>query len=157
MSASFIQRDDKLIASVQLEVRFKSTMKVLDIRDIADLSGIAPSALRYYEKKGLIQPVGRNGLRRQYHENVLNKLQLISLGQVAGFSLDEMAEMFNAEDKVAIDRERLYQRAKEIDGTIRRLELLSRGLKHVARCTQPEHTNCEEFKKIVSKGLRLLR
>lgn len=49
-------------------------MKALDIRQIADLSGVTPSALRYYEKKGLIQPVGRNGLRRQYHENVLNNV-----------------------------------------------------------------------------------
>ena len=71
----------RLVPSVQLEARFKSTMKALDIREIADLSGINPSALRYYEKKGLIQPVGRNGLRRQYHQNVLNKLQLITLGR----------------------------------------------------------------------------
>jgi DNA-binding transcriptional MerR regulator len=112
-------------------------MKELDIREIADLSGISPSALRYYEKRGLIQPVGRNGLRRQYHENVLNKLQLITLGQAAGFSLDDIAAM--------------------IDNTIRRLQLLSRGLKHAARCTQPEHTECEEFQKIVSRGLRLVR
>ncbi|MHA8113011.1 MerR family transcriptional regulator [Kosakonia cowanii] len=33
----------------------------------------------------------RNGLRRQYPQSVLNKLQLIALGQAAGFSLDEMA------------------------------------------------------------------
>ncbi|MCW2475798.1 MULTISPECIES: helix-turn-helix domain-containing protein [unclassified Symbiopectobacterium] len=132
-------------------------MKELDIREIANLSGVTPSALRFYEKKGLITPVGRNGLRRQYHENVLNKLQLIGLGQAAGFSLDEMATMFNTEGKVAIDRELLHQRAKEIDNTIRRLQLLSRGLKHAARCTEPEHTQCEEFKKIVSRGLRLLR
>jgi len=132
-------------------------MKELDIREISDLSGVNPSALRYYEKKGLIQPVGRNGLRRQYHENVLNKLQLIALGQAAGFSLDEITEMFNAEDKIALDRERLYQRAQEIDATIRRLELLSCGLKHVARCTQPEHTDCEEFKRVVSRGLRLVK
>ncbi|MGG6138615.1 MerR family DNA-binding transcriptional regulator [Pantoea allii] len=39
-------------------------MKELDIREIADLTGVTPSALRYYEKKELIKPVGRNGLRR---------------------------------------------------------------------------------------------
>lgn len=132
-------------------------MKELDIREIANLSGVSPSTLRYYEKKGLIQPVGRNGLRRQYHENVLNKLQLIALGQEAGFSLDEMAMMFSAGNNVTIDSEQLYQRAKEIDRTIRKLQLLSRGLKHVARCTQPEHKDCEEFKRIVSKGLRLIK
>jgi DNA-binding transcriptional MerR regulator len=132
-------------------------MKELDIREIADLSGISPSALRYYEKRGLIHPVGRNGLRRQYHENVLNKLQLITLGQAAGFSLDDIAAMFGAKGTIAIDREQLHQQSLKIDNTIRRLQLLSRGLKHAARCTQPEHTECEEFQKIVSRGLRLVR
>lgn len=107
-------------------------MKALDIREIADLSGINPSALRYYEKKGLIQPVGRNGLRRQYHQNVLNKLQLITLGQAAGFTLDELAAMFGSQAGVTIDRGLLLQRAKEIDATVRKLQLLSRGLKHAA-------------------------
>ena len=147
----------KLAASVQLKVRFKSTMKERDIREIADLSGVKPSALRYYEKKGLIRPVGRNGLRRQYHENVLYKLQLIALGQAAGFSLDEIAVMIGTEAPPDINRELLHKRSREIDVTIRRLQLLSRGLKHVARCTQPEHTHCEEFKRIVSRGLRLVR
>lgn len=131
-------------------------MKALDIRQIADLSGVTPSALRYYEKKGLIQPVGRNGLRRQYHENVLNKLQLIALGQAAGFTLDELAAMFGSQAGVTIDRGLLLQRAKEIDATVRKLQLLSRGLKHAARCTQPEHRHCEEFKRMVAKGLRLV-
>lgn len=132
-------------------------MKELDIGTIADLSGFSPSALRYYEKKGLIKPVGRNGLRRQYHENVLDKLQLITLGQAAGFTLDEIASMFGTGSKIALDRERLNQRSREIDATIRKLQLLSRGLKHVAQCTQPEHTDCEEFKRVVAKGLRLAR
>nr|WP_286079661.1 MerR family DNA-binding transcriptional regulator [Enterobacter ludwigii] len=39
-------------------------MKELDIREVANLTGVTPSALRYYEKKGLIKPIGRNGLRR---------------------------------------------------------------------------------------------
>lgn len=132
-------------------------MKELDIRKIADLTGLTPSALRYYEKKKLIKPVGRNGLRRQYKESVIDKLQLIALGQAAGFSLNEIATMFSPENKLALDRVQLLQRAQEIDCTIRKLQLLSRGLKHVACCTKTEHSECEEFKKIVSRGLRLVR
>ncbi len=145
------------MTSVQLKVRFKSIVKELDIREVADLSGVVPSTLRFYEKKGLIRPIGRNGLRRQYHENVLNKLQLIALGQAAGFSLDEIAVMFNTEGQVAINRVQLNLRSQEIDRTIRRLQLISQGLKHVARCTKQDHTQCEEFKKIVTRGLRLIK
>ncbi|MGB9098563.1 helix-turn-helix domain-containing protein [Erwinia sp.] len=129
----------------------------LDIREISDLAGIQPSTMRFYEKKGLITPIGRNGLRRQYHKNVLNKLKLIALGQAAGFTLDEMAVMLNTEKPTVIDRDLLSHRASEIDRTIRRLQLLSRGLKHVARCTEPEHTHCNEFNHVVARGLRLIR
>jgi len=132
-------------------------MKELDIREVADLTGVTPSALRYYEKKELIKPVGRNGLRRQYNDNVINKLQLIALGQAAGFSLDEIATMFSSENKLALDSVQLLKRAEEIDDTIHKLQLLSRGLKHIACCTKSEHSECEEFKKIVSRGLRLIR
>lgn len=132
-------------------------MKELDIREVADLTGVTPSALRYYEKKELIKPVGRNGLRRQYNHNVINKLQLIALGQAAGFSLDEIATMFSSENKLALDSVQLLKRAEEIDDTIHKLQLLSRGLKHIACCTKSEHSECEEFKKIVSRGLRLIR
>ncbi|GDX06282.1 helix-turn-helix domain-containing protein [Buttiauxella sp. A111] len=131
-------------------------MKELDIGQVAKLSGVAPSKLRFYEKKGLIRSVGRNGLRRQYSENVLNKLQLITLGQTAGFTLDEMAGMFGTPDKVSIDREKLHNRAQEIDRTIRKLRILSQGLKHAAKCTAQDHTQCEEFKKVVSRGQRIL-
>lgn len=88
---------------------------------------------------------------------MIDKLKLIALGQAAGFSLDEIATMFSPENKLALDRVQLLHRAKEIDGTIRKLQLLSRGLKHVACCTKTEHSECEEFKKIVSRGLRLIR
>lgn len=128
----------------------------LDIRDVANLAGVQPSALRFYEKKGLIRPVGRNGLRRQYHRNVLEKLQLISLGQAAGFTLDEMAVMLNTEGRTVFDREHLNHRAREIDETIRRLQLLSKGLKHVAKCTEQEHAKCGEFQKVIARGLQLI-
>lgn len=96
----------------------------------------------------------RNGLRRQYPQSVLSQLQLIALGQAAGFSLDEMAAMLNPEGKVAINREQLQQRAQAIDETICKLQLFSEGLKHAARCPaqeqeqeqEHEHTECASFK-----------
>lgn len=131
-------------------------MKELDIGEVARLSGVVPSTLRFYEKKGLIRPLGRNGLRRQYHENVLNTLQLIALGQTAGFTLDQMRDMFTPQGQLALDRDLLLQRAADIDDTIIRLHQLSHGLKHVARCTAQTHTECEEFKKVVARGRPLI-
>ncbi|QCR38695.1 helix-turn-helix domain-containing protein [Nissabacter sp. SGAir0207] len=132
-------------------------MKELDIGEVAKRSGIQPSTLRFYEKKGLIRPVGRNGLRRQYHESVLDRLQLIVLGQAAGFSLQEIAEILTPGSVGDASHDRFSRRAKEIDATIRKLRILSQGLKHIAYCTAPQHTECAEFKKIVGRGLRLIK
>ncbi|MEM6160446.1 helix-turn-helix domain-containing protein [Erwinia sp. P6884] len=127
-------------------------MKELDIAQVAQLAKIAPSALRFYEKKGLIQPTGRNGLRRQYGPEVLNQLALIALGQTAGFTLDDIAEMFDARGRVTLDPERLLSRAQEIDETIRQLKKVSQGLKHVAGCTAPSHMQCPQFLKILGRA-----
>ena len=49
-------------------------MNLLDIGDVVEHSGLPPSALRYYEEIGLIRPMGRRGLRRQYDRDVLMTL-----------------------------------------------------------------------------------
>jgi len=68
----------------------------MDIAEVAKRSGLPASTLRYYEEKGLIASTGRQGLRRTFDPGVLELLSLISLGQAAGFSLDEIAQMYEA-------------------------------------------------------------
>ena len=51
----------------------------MDIAEVAKRSGVPASTLRYYEEKGLIASVGRQGLRRVFTPNVLNQLALIAL------------------------------------------------------------------------------
>ena len=72
-------------------------MKTLDIAEVAQGSGLPASTLRFYEEKGLIRSTGRHGLRRLFAESVLERLALVVLGQGAGFTLEEMAEMFGAD------------------------------------------------------------
>lgn len=124
-------------------------MKELDIGEVARISGVAPSTLRFYEKKGLIRPVGRYGLRRQYRENVLTTLAVIALGRTAGFSLDDIAAMLDTGGKVQINRQLMLNKADEIDNTIRQLEKVREGLKHVAHCPAPDHLQCPEFIRIL--------
>ena len=46
-------------------------MKLLDIAEVARRSGLPASTLRFYEEKGLIDSVGRHGLRRLFGPDVL--------------------------------------------------------------------------------------
>ncbi|HGM4920846.1 TPA: helix-turn-helix domain-containing protein [Serratia marcescens] len=126
--------------------------KELDIGTVARLSGIAPSALRHYEKKGLIASIGRHGLRRQYAAGVLDQLRLIALARLAGFTLDEMSALFDERGKIALDRGLLAARADELDSHIQRLVQVRDGLRHLVDCPEPEHLQCPQFRKILQQG-----
>ncbi|MBL0419871.1 helix-turn-helix domain-containing protein [Ramlibacter sp. AW1] len=121
----------------------------MDIVEVARRSGIPASALRYYEDKGLIASTGRSGLRRTFSPAVLDQLSLIALGRAAGFSLDEIRGMFSADGRMAIDRRSLDGKADEIDRTIKRLQALSKGLRHAAVCPAPNHSECPTFKRLL--------
>ena len=73
----------------------------------------------FYEEKGLIDSVGRRGLRRQFDAGVLERLAFIALGRTAGFSLDEIALMFAPDGRPRIDRQKLANKADELDRKIR--------------------------------------
>ena len=106
----------------------------MDIAEVAKRAGVAASTLRFYEEKGLIASVGRQGLRRRFDPRVLDQLALIALGRAAGFSLDEIGTMFSADGKTSIDRNMLSAKADEIDGMVKRLKAMSDGLRHAAVC-----------------------
>ncbi|QQK72688.1 helix-turn-helix domain-containing protein [Pectobacterium versatile] len=124
-------------------------MKFLDIGEIAEKSGIKPSALRYYEEIGLIASVSRNGLRRQFPADVLLQLRLITMGKSAGFSLQEIAGMFNKDGMPDLPRTTLHQKADDIDRQIKELTILRDTLRHVADCSAPSHMECPTFRKLV--------
>lgn len=121
----------------------------MDISEVAKRSGVPASTLRYYEEKGLIESVGREGLRRRFDPRVLDQLALIALGQAAGLSLAEIASMFNPDGKPSIDRRMLAAKADAIDATIRRLKAMSEGLRHASVCPARSHAECPSFQRLL--------
>lgn len=121
----------------------------MDIAEVAKRTGVPASTLRYYEKKGLIASTGRQGIRRRFADGVLDQLALISLGQAAGLSLDEIRAMFTPGGEPNIDRQLLQNKADEIDALIKRLKAMSHGLRHAAACPAPSHAECPTFKKLL--------
>lgn len=121
----------------------------MDIAEVAKRTGVPASALRYYEQKGLIESVGRQGLRRRFADAVIDRLALIALGQAAGFSLDEIKDMLLPGGAAAIDRAKLAAKADKIDAQIKRLQAMSRGLRHAADCPASSHAECPTFRRLL--------
>ncbi|MEV6407936.1 MerR family transcriptional regulator [Streptomyces bobili] len=121
----------------------------LDIGEVAARSGLAPSALRFYEKRGLIEALGRNGLRRTYRPDVLERLALISCARGAGFTIAEIARFLVADPDDSGLRDRMAVKAHELDLRIAQLDRLRASLRHAATCTHEPLVECPEFKRAV--------
>ena len=121
----------------------------MDISEVSKVSGLPASTLRFYEEKGLIQSIGRSGLRRTFNDKVIERLALISLARSVDFSLDEIGEMFTQE-RAEINRKLLLAKADKLDSKIDELTSVRDGLRHAAVCSAPSHFECPKF-------LRLLR
>lgn len=121
----------------------------MDIAEVAKRSGVPASTLRFYEEKGLISSVGRQGLRRVFNPDILERLALIALGRAAGFSLDEIARMIGSKGTPDIDRELLVSKADELDRTIQKLMSMRDGLRHAAVCSAPSHMECPTFRRLL--------
>jgi DNA-binding transcriptional MerR regulator len=66
----------------------------MKIGELAQMSGLTASRIRFYEAQGLIRQVERssNGYRH-YSEQALQTLQIIQCAQQAGFSLEELKQL----------------------------------------------------------------
>ena len=64
----------------------------LTIGDLSSRSGVATSALRYYEDQGLISSVRTTGNQRRYQRVTLRRVAFIRSAQRVGLTLDEIAE-----------------------------------------------------------------
>jgi MerR family transcriptional regulator, redox-sensitive transcriptional activator SoxR len=67
-------------------------METLAIGDFAARSGVAASALRYYEREGLIRSTRTSGNQRRYKRSELRRVAFIRIAQQVGVSLDEIRE-----------------------------------------------------------------
>src|ERR671917_1661193 len=64
----------------------------LTIGELAERSGVSPSALRYYESQGLITAARTSGNQRRYERATLRRVAFIRSAQRVGLSLEEISE-----------------------------------------------------------------
>lgn len=69
------------------------TTDLLTVGEVAHRSGFSPSALRFYERAGLLQASRTSGNQRRYQRNVLRRLAFIRAARNIGLSLDEARDV----------------------------------------------------------------
>jgi MerR family redox-sensitive transcriptional activator SoxR len=120
----------------------------LTIGELAERSGVAPSALRYYEDRGLIESERNAGGHRRYRRPTIRRIAFITFAQRVGLSLDEIkAELEklpgNRAPKAADWAQLSSSWTARIDERIAELERLKQGLSGCIGCGCLSLERCE--------------
>ncbi len=98
------------------------------ISELATELDISPSAIRFYEEKGLISPARTSGNQRLYTKHDRGRLKLILRGKRFGASLAEIAEMVGPAENEISEKQQIEKSMYYID---RRFEELQEQKKEI--------------------------
>ena len=121
------------------------------IGEVARRAGVRPSALRYYERVGLLPPPRRENGRRRYEgevlREVLDRLAVVGVAQQAGFTISEIRTLLDgfSEDTPPSERWRVLadEKLPEVEALIWRARGMKRLLERGLECECLRIEDCE--------------
>lgn len=127
----------------------------LAIGDLAKATGVATSALRYWEELGLLPAPARVSGQRRYPPSAVESVGLILLLQDAGFTLRELKTLVASRHDAVDDWRALYQRKlAELDERIARTQAARTAIAHVLACPHDEGVlHCSTFSDVLAARL----
>lgn len=119
----------------------------LEIGEVARRAGLRPSAVRYYEDRGLVSPARRSaGRRRLYGVETVERLALIAFAKSIGFSLEEIRSLLFGFPDVTPPGARWSGLAQaklaELDAMAQRIETMRAALQRISRCGCDDLDQC---------------
>ena len=94
----------------------------------------------------MIAPSGRQGLRRQYRPDVVERIAMIVVLKYSGFTLAEIAEVLDP-TAFAHDKSLLETKLAQLRAHRARLDRAIEGIEHGLACTEPSPMECDGFKR----------
>jgi DNA-binding transcriptional MerR regulator len=119
---------------------------LIAIGELARRTGLASSALRYYERVGLLAPAARAGGRRHYGASSAERVALIQLCQDAGFTLSEVRALIAAGSRRRPWVRFAQAKLRELDSLISRAERARALVQHALACPHPSLITCPNFR-----------
>ena len=115
----------------------------MSIGEVARRSGLQASAVRFYEKEGLLPRPARSGGRRVYGESILERLAVIEFAKQSGFRLEEIRRLLQAGEPVSSRWQRLVRdKLEELNVQQERIAAMRALLERAAKCRCLDVAEC---------------
>jgi MerR family transcriptional regulator, redox-sensitive transcriptional activator SoxR len=131
---------------LELKLGFKSSGYIqglaggneMKIGELAGRSGLNASAIRYYERRGLLPVPHRSGGQRRYPAGALDRVLLIRFASEMGFTLNEIKVFLNGlRDDAPVGprwKQLAHRKIQEVEGSMQRSRRLKSLLEHLLHC-----------------------
>jgi DNA-binding transcriptional MerR regulator len=127
---------------------------VLTIGQLSEQTGVAPTALRYYDELGLVRPIARAGGQRRYADTARHEVGVVLLLRDLGFTLSEIARLLTEPPRRRATWESLARaKVEELDRLIDDARTARTALVHALVCPHGDLTACPTFWSIVDARL----
>lgn len=123
---------------------------LLTIGELAQCTGVATSALRYYEEVGLLPAPARVSGQRRYPESAVGLVGIILLLRDVGFSVAEQKALMASRAVAPDDWRRLVRRKLvELEEQIAKARTAREAIKHALRCPHDDIVQCPRFASVI--------
>jgi DNA-binding transcriptional MerR regulator len=121
----------------------------LSIGEVARRAGLNVSAIRFYEREGLLPEPERTGGQRRFGEETVERLRIIDVAKQAGFSLDQVRSLLSFADRGDPVHEQLQALARsklpEVNASIERARETRDWLTVADQCRCESLQSCALF------------
>ena len=125
----------------------------LTIGEVADRTGVATSALRYWEEVGLLPEPSRVSGQRRYPPSAVEQVGLILLLRDVGFTLREIKALVGARTSGGDWRELQRGKLAELDRQIARMQAARTAIAHGLACPHDNVFECPNFADVLAARL----
>jgi DNA-binding transcriptional MerR regulator len=126
---------------------------------VAKQAAVSASAIRYYERRGLLPEPERAGGRRRYAAGAIRRLEVIAAAKRGGLTLDEIGVLLKSDEEggAGLERLRALAAAKlpEVDAQIKRARAKRDWLAAASRCGCETLEACALFTAESGPGMAL--
>jgi len=127
---------------------------LLSIGDLARRTGVAVTALRYYDELGLVRPETRASGQRRYAESAVQGVGVVLFLRDVGFSLAEITELTAARTRTAGWLALVEGKLDALADQEHRLLVARTALEHARDCSAKDPSRCPRFWAIIDARLR---
>jgi len=125
------------------------TDTTLSIGEVAEAVGISVSAIRFYERNGLLPEAERVSGKRRFGSDTVRRLEVIAVAKQAGFSLEEIRALLDSIDRGAPAHQELQalaaRKLPEMDALIERAKAMREWLAIASDCGCESLEDCPLF------------